>query len=60
MDGLESESGMTGTSYHDDMSNIDETGDYTIVEGGSSSAPYNDEMVVESEDIQVPLLRLIY
>jgi len=40
MEGLESESVVTGTSIHDDMSNLDEetrTGDYTIVEDGTTN-----------------------
>ena len=57
MEGLESESIMTGTSYHDDLSNVDETGDYTIVEGGTSSAPYIPEGVsADADGHQVTLL----
>ena len=51
MEGLESESIMTGTSYHDDLSNVDETGDYTIVEGGTSSIPYSTESPAVVADV---------
>ena len=61
MEGLESESIMTGTSLHDDLSNLDpedsRTGDYTIAEDGGESIPgpssAADNVIIESQDIQV-------
>ncbi|XP_067949949.1 transcription initiation factor TFIID subunit 1-like [Watersipora subatra] len=52
MDGLESESIMTGTSFHDDLSNVDETGDYTIVEGGNAPKPYNPEGMATTTEVE--------
>lgn len=55
MEGLESESIVTGTSYHDDLSNMDEDtrggGDYTIVEGGDGdhSNTADNLMMLESQ-----------
>lgn len=54
MEGLESESIMTGTSLRDDLSNLDDDtrGDYTIVEGGESSLLDNsNSMMIESQTI---------
>lgn len=56
MEGLESDSIMTGTSYHDDLSNMDEDtrgGDYTIVEGDGGEASVMDSadtsMMIDSQ-----------
>lgn len=67
MEGLESESIVTGTSYHDDLSNLDEDtrggGDYTIVESGDagqSTSADDNLMVLESQTMSSGQLQVYH